>query len=80
VLNYIVFQVGRVSLVLGWASAMTTLVTFLGALIVSGVILYAAYTFMRFAVHCFLWAVRSAGRHAPKHGGRPHLRYRERIH
>ncbi len=59
---------------------MTTLVTFLGALIVSGAILYATYSFMRLALHCVLWTVRSVGWHAPKHKGRPHLRYRERVY
>jgi hypothetical protein len=58
----------------GGASAMTTLVTFLEALIVSVAILYATYGLTRLAVHCVLWTVRSRGPHAPKHIGRPHLR------
>ena len=52
---------------LGSASAMTTLVAFLGALIVSGAILYATYGLTRLAMHCVLWTVRSMGPHAPKH-------------
>ena len=51
---------------------MTTLVTFLEALIVSGAILYVTYGLTRLAVHCVLWTVRSMGPHAPKHVGRPH--------
>jgi hypothetical protein len=53
---------------------MTTLVTFLEALIVSVAILYATYGLTRLAVHCVLWTVRSMGPHAPTHIGRPHLR------
>ena len=53
---------------------MTTLVTFLEALIVSGAILYVTYGLTRLAVHCVLWTVRSIGTYAPKHVGRPHPR------
>ena len=41
--------------------AMTTLVTFLEALIVSVAILYATYGLTRLAVYCFRWMVRSIG-------------------
>src|SRR5215471_11458673 len=56
-----------VFLLLGGASAMTTLVTFLGALVVSGAVLYATYCLARLAAHCVLWTVRSMGPRAPKH-------------
>jgi hypothetical protein len=62
------------------ASAMTTLVTFLGALIASAAILYATYGLTRLALHCVRWTVRSMGPHTPKHVGRPHLRYRGPIY
>ncbi len=55
-------------------SAMTTLVTFLEALIVSGAIVYGTYGLARLAVYCVRWMVRSIGQHPLKRVGRPHVR------
>jgi len=52
---------------------MTTLVTFLEALIVSVTILYATYCLVHLGLCCVRWAVRSIGPHA-KRAGRPHMR------
>jgi len=41
--------------------AMTTLVTFLEALVVSLAILYATYGLTRLAVYCVRWMARSIG-------------------
>jgi hypothetical protein len=51
---------------------MTTLITFLEALIVSGAIVYATYGFVLLGVRCVRWMVHSIGSHAPKQ--RPHAR------
>ena len=53
---------------------MTTLVTFLEALILSVAILYATYGLTRLAAYCVWLTVRSIGPHAFKHVGRPHAR------
>ena len=50
---------------LGGASAMTTLVTFLESLIVSVTILYATYCLVHLCICCVRWTVRSIGEEAP---------------
>jgi hypothetical protein len=56
------------------ASAMTTLVTVLEALIVSMTILYATYCLVHLGICCVRWAVHSIGPHPLKRAGRPHPR------
>jgi hypothetical protein len=46
---------------------MTTLISFLEALIVSGAIVYATYGFVLLGVYCVRWLVHSIGTHLPKH-------------
>jgi hypothetical protein len=53
---------------------MTTLVTFLEALIVSVTILYATYCFVHLGICCVRCAVHSIGPHPLKRAGRPHPR------
>lgn len=38
---------------------METVVTFLEALVISWLVVYAAYGLIRLAAHCVLWVVRS---------------------
>jgi hypothetical protein len=51
---------------------MTTLTTFLEALVVSGAIVYGSYGFVLLGVRCVRWMVHSTGWRAPKQ--RPHTR------
>jgi hypothetical protein len=53
---------------------MTTLVTFVIALIVSVTILYATYCLIHLGLYCVKWAVRSVGPRASKRMGRLHVR------
>jgi hypothetical protein len=67
----------------GWAMSrtggmgrvvMTTIVTFLEALIVSVTILCATYCLVHLGLCCARWAIRSIGPHALKRAARPHGR------
>jgi hypothetical protein len=64
---------------MSWAGGMdglvmTTLVTFVTALIVSVTILYATYCLVHLGIYCVRWTVRSIGPHALKRVERPHVR------
>jgi hypothetical protein len=49
---------------------MTTLITFLEALVASGAIVYGSYGFVLLGVRCVRWMVHSMRWHGPKQ--RPH--------
>jgi hypothetical protein len=53
---------------------MTTIVTFLEALIVSVTVLCATYCLVHLGLCCARWAIRSIGPHTLKRAGRPHGR------